>query len=110
MIISGIVMASRPEHLAEVSQAVAAISWAEVHFSDPRGRLVVTIEATDLDQSVDRLKELQELPRVLLAELAQYCIEEEVRDHEAVQARVRGDALPLPAVDPKSRREDPDPR
>jgi len=110
VIISGIVMASRPEHLAELSRAVEAISWAEVHFSDPRGRLVVTIEATDLDQSVDRLKELQELPRVLMAELAQYCIEEEVRDHEAVQARVRGDALPLPPVDPKSRREDPDPR
>jgi nitrate reductase NapAB chaperone NapD len=108
VIISGIVMASRPEHLAEVSQAVEAISWAEVHFSDPKGRLVVTIEATDLDQSVDRLKELQELPRVLMAELAQYCIEEDVRDPETVQAGVTVHALPLPPVDPKSRREDPD--
>lgn len=108
MIISGIVVASRPEHLAEVSQALEAISWAEVHFSDPRGRLVVIIEAADLDQSVDRLKELQELPRVLMAELAQYCIEEEARDHVTVQAGARGDALSLPPVDPKSRREDPD--
>ena len=77
MIISGVVLASRPEHLAEVGQALEAIAWAEVHFSDPRGRLVVTIEAADLDQSADRLKELQEIPRVLMAELAQYCIEEE---------------------------------
>jgi nitrate reductase NapAB chaperone NapD len=77
VIISGIVVASRPEHLAELSQALEAISWADVHFSDPRGRLVVTIEATDLDQSADRLRELQELPRVLMAELAQYCIEED---------------------------------
>jgi nitrate reductase NapAB chaperone NapD len=107
VIISGIVMASRPEHLAQVCQAVEAISWAEVHFSDPSGRLVVTIEAADLDQSVDRLKELQELPRVLMAELAQYCIEEEVRDHETIRAGARGDALPLPPVDPKSLREDP---
>jgi nitrate reductase NapAB chaperone NapD len=77
VIISGVVVASRPEHLAEVGQALDAIAWAEVHFSDPRGRLVVTIEAADLDQSADRLKELQGLPRVLMAELAQYCIEEE---------------------------------
>jgi nitrate reductase NapD len=108
VIISGIVVASRPEHLAEVSQAVEAISWAEVHFSEPRGRLVVTIEAADLDQSADRLKELQELPRVLMAELAQYCVEEEVRDHETVQAGARGDALPVLPVDPKNRREDQD--
>jgi nitrate reductase NapD len=103
VIISGIVIASRPEHLAQVSQAVETISWAEVHFSDPRGRLVVTIEAADLDQSADRLKQLQELPRVLMAELAQYCIEEESRDHESLQDGVRGGAQPLPPVDPKSR-------
>lgn len=108
MIISGIVMASRPEHLAEVCRAVEAISWADVHFSDPRGRLVVTIEAADLDQSADRLKKLQELPQVLMADLAQYCIEEELRDPETVQAGVRGDSLPLPPIDPKGRREDPD--
>jgi nitrate reductase NapD len=103
VIISGIVMACRPEHLAEVSQAMETIPWAEVHFSDPRGRLVVTIEAADLDQSVDRLKQLQALPRVLMAELAQYCIEEELRDQETVGRDARGDALFLPPVDPKSR-------
>ena len=82
MIISGIVLTSRSEHLAELSQAVAAISWAEVHFSDPKGRLVVTIEAGDIDQSVDRLKDLQRLPRVLTADLAQYSIHEEESRHE----------------------------
>jgi nitrate reductase NapD len=96
VIISGIVVASRPEHLAEVSQALEAISWAEVHFSDPRGRLVVMIEAADLDQSVDRLKELQALPRVLMADLAQYCIEEEVRDHESGSPNPGGNHEPDP--------------
>ncbi len=110
MIISGIVIASRPEHLAEVSQAVEAIPWADVHFSDPRGRLVVTIEATDLDQSANRLRELQALPYVLMAEaeLAQYCIEEEVQNHETVQGGARSDAPSLSSADPQSRREDPD--
>jgi nitrate reductase NapD len=99
VIISGIVMASRPEHLAEMSRAVEAISWVDVHFSDPRGRLVVTIEAADLDQSVDRLRELQGLPRVLMAELAQYCIEEEVEEDKAAQAGVRDEATTLPPAD-----------
>jgi nitrate reductase NapAB chaperone NapD len=63
---------------------------------------VVTIEAADLDQSADRLKELQELPRVLMAELAQYCIEEEVEEDETVQTGVRDEAIPRPPADRNS--------
>ena len=96
MIISGIVVASRSEHLACVSQALEAISWAEVHFSDPRGRLVVTIEATDLDQSANRLKQLQALPRVLMAELAQYCIEEDCIEEESGSPNPGGNHEPDP--------------
>ena len=51
------------------------LAWADVHYTDPSGRVVVTIEATDIDESIDRLQELQGLPRVLSAALAQYCIE-----------------------------------
>ena len=47
MTVSGIVVACRPEHLAEMTEAVNAFSWAEVHYTDPKGRLVVTIEADD---------------------------------------------------------------
>jgi len=75
MTISGIVMACRPEDLAATMEAVDRLAWADVHYTDPSGRVVVTIEATDIDESIDRLKELQGLPRVLSAALAQYCIE-----------------------------------
>ena len=102
MIISGIVVASRPEHLAGVKQAVGEIPWADVHFSDPAGRLVVTIEAADLDQSMDRLLELQRLPRVLMAELAQYCIEDEVRERESTGTEAEREAAPPIPVDPDS--------
>jgi nitrate reductase NapAB chaperone NapD len=73
VIISGVVVASRPEHLSEISREVDGLPWAEVHFSDPRGRLVVTLEASDLDESVERMKTLQALPRVLSAALAEFC-------------------------------------
>lgn len=77
MIISGIVVASRPEHQAQVRADVSALPWARTHFSDPSGRLVVTIEAADIDESMARLKELQALPRVVMAELAEYSIEDD---------------------------------
>ena len=73
MIISGVVVASRPEHLSKVSDEVNELPWAEVHFSDPEGRLVVILEARDLDESVDRMKALQALPLVSSAALAEFC-------------------------------------
>ena len=109
MIISGIVMASRPEDLVQVRQAVEAISWADVHFSDTSGRLVVTIEAADLDHSADRLIQLQKLPRVLMAELAQYYIDEQSQQDPTVRASARDDALALDSLGPDSHREDPNP-
>jgi nitrate reductase NapD len=74
MTISGIVMACRPEDLEATAGAIDALAWADVHYTDPSGRLVVTIEAADVDESIERLEQLQSLPRVLMAELAQYCI------------------------------------
>lgn len=73
MIISGIVVATRPEHLSKITEAVDELPWAEVHFSDPVGRLVVTLEAADLDQSMERMKALQGIPHVLSAALAEFC-------------------------------------
>ena len=74
--VSGIVMACRPEHLGEMAEVVNALDWAEVHYTDQDGRLVVTIEASDIDESMNRLKELQGLPRAIMAELAEFVVEE----------------------------------
>lgn len=73
--ISGIVVASRPEHLGIVTEAVEAFAWASVHFSDPAGRLVVTLEADGMDDSIERFEALQKLPNVLSASLAEYRLE-----------------------------------
>jgi len=74
--ISGVVVASRPEHLAAVADAVGALEWADVHYSDPAGRLVVTLEADGVEDSIERLQTLQRLPHVLSAALAEYRLEE----------------------------------
>ena len=77
MNISGIVVACRPEDLAGTTEALDALPWAEVHYTDPRGRLVATIEAADTDESMARLGEIQALPRILMAELAGYYLDED---------------------------------
>jgi nitrate reductase NapD len=76
VIISGIVVASRPENLSETTEAVGAFPWAEVHYTEATGRVVATIEAEDIEQSMDRLRALQEIPSVLSASLAEYCMDE----------------------------------
>ena len=75
MIVSGIVMASREGRLKQLCESVDAIPWAEVHFSDPKGHVIATIEAADVEESVDHLKELQQLPDAVMAELSQFCVE-----------------------------------
>jgi nitrate reductase NapAB chaperone NapD len=81
--VSGIVVACRPEHLAETTAAVNELPWAKVHYTDPKGRLVVVIEADDVDQSMERLQELQGRPRVLMAALAELCTEDGEKRDEA---------------------------
>ncbi len=75
MIISGIVMASRAGRRKELCETLSGIPWVDVHFTDENDRMVVTIEAEDVDESIARLRELQELPDVGMAELSQYYIE-----------------------------------
>jgi nitrate reductase NapD len=75
--ISGVLVASLPEYLDKVILAVDAIPWADVHYSDPDGRLVVTVEGNGVDDSIERLAELQRLPNVLSASLAEYRLEED---------------------------------
>ncbi len=72
MDVSGVVVACRPEHMDALAASLAELPWADLHFTEPVGRMVVTIEADDHHQSMDRLQALQRLPRVLSADLAEY--------------------------------------
>ena len=76
MMISGVLVVAKPEHQSQVRMALEAFPWAEVHHQDPDGRLVITIEADDTDQAVARLREVKELPRVVLAEMVEHHVED----------------------------------
>jgi nitrate reductase NapD len=74
--ISGIVVATQPEGLVEVERVIDALDYADVHYSDPRGRLVVTVEAPGIEASMERVEAIARFPHVLSVSLAQYCVEE----------------------------------
>jgi nitrate reductase NapD len=72
MLISGIVVACVPEHLASVEDAINGLDWAEVHYSDPKGKLVVVIEAADADASGECIGVLQAIPHVTMAAMSEF--------------------------------------
>jgi nitrate reductase NapAB chaperone NapD len=60
-----------------MTRTLDALAGVDVHHADPLGRLVITVEARNVDESMERLKEIQRLPQVLMAEMAEYCFEDE---------------------------------
>jgi nitrate reductase NapAB chaperone NapD len=73
--ISGIVVASRPEDQARVRRELEALDYADIHFSDPRGRLVVTVDAPGIEASMERVAAIGRIPEVLAVSLAEYWME-----------------------------------
>ena len=77
MTISGIVVACRLEHLDQMIERLDTLPWAEVHHRDENGRVVITIEARNTVESAERLRMIQAIPHILMAELAGYYLDEE---------------------------------
>jgi nitrate reductase NapAB chaperone NapD len=77
MTIAGVLVVCRPERLSELRGLLAEFSWAEVHHSDPAGRLVITIETATTQENMERLKAVQRLPPVLFAEMVEHYVEDE---------------------------------
>lgn len=59
------IVQTRPEHLAEVALRVAAVQGAEIHARDPKGKLVVVLEAESQRVLGRRMIEIDQLPHVL---------------------------------------------
>ena len=64
-----------PESRASLIERIEALPWAEVRHTD-EGRMAVVVEAADTEQSMERVRQLQSLPRVLSAELGGYYLDE----------------------------------
>lgn len=70
--IAGLVVHTRPESLERVRVGLARLSGAEVHAADPRGKLVVTLEAASDGVIADLLNTIPEIPGVIACTLAHH--------------------------------------
>jgi nitrate reductase NapD len=68
--ISGIVVKTAPEHLETVMAALEASGLCEIHFHDPGGKIVVTVEGEGEGDDVRKMREIMDLPHVLCVDLA----------------------------------------
>jgi nitrate reductase NapD len=73
--IASILVQARPEQLDEVEAAIIALSGCEIHGRDPRGKLVVVVEALDAGSLGSTLNAIALLPHVYSASLVFHAID-----------------------------------
>jgi len=74
--IAGILVQARPEHLDAVARTIEALSGAQIYTRDPKGKLVVVIEARDVGSIGGTLNSILALPNVLTAALVFHVTDE----------------------------------
>ena len=73
--IASILVQARPERLAEVEAAILALSGCEVHGRDPRGKLVVVVDAPDAGALGATLSTISQLAHVHAASLVFHAVD-----------------------------------
>ena len=67
--IASVLVQARPQHLAAAARAIEALPGTQIYTRDPRGKLVVVIEARDVGAVGATLNAISLLPNVLNATL-----------------------------------------
>ncbi len=93
MNISSVVVRTRPEHLDNVLESLNGSEHCEVHFHDEQGRVVITVEGENVDEEVEKLKLIQNLPDVISAELVYAYSDDELTKAKKYLDKVGG---PIP--------------
>ena len=73
--IASILVQARPERLAEVEAAILILEGCEIYGRDPKGKLVVVVDAPDAGSLGATLNKLALLPDVYSASLVFHAID-----------------------------------
>jgi nitrate reductase NapD len=73
--IASILVQARPERLAGVETAILALAGCEIHGRDPKGKLVVVVDAPDAGMIGSTLNVIALLPDVYSASLVFHAID-----------------------------------
>jgi nitrate reductase NapD len=73
--IASILVQARPERLVEVEAAIVALAGCEIYGRDPKGKLVVVVDAPDAGALGTMLNTIALLPDVYTASLVFHAID-----------------------------------
>src|SRR5262249_2068093 len=73
--IAHILVQARPERMAAAEAAIRAIEGAEIFHRDPRGKIVVVVEATGGEPVGEALTRISLLPDVITASLVYHAVD-----------------------------------
>lgn len=73
--IASILVQARPERLADVAAAIVTLAGCEIHGRDPKGKLVVVVDAPDTGSLGTTLNTIALLPDVYSASLVFHAID-----------------------------------
>jgi periplasmic nitrate reductase NapD len=79
--VCGVLVFAQPEHIKAVQQQLEGEEGVEVHAATENGRLVVTVEKEDQQQTGDMLNRIQTLDHVISASMV-YQYFDQVSDNE----------------------------
>ena len=74
--IASILVQTRPERLAAAARAIEALPGAQIYSRDPKGKLVVVIEAENVGTIGETLNTISAMPDVLTAALVYHATDD----------------------------------
>ncbi len=93
MNISSIVVKTKPEHVQEVRESLDKSGLCEVYLHDDQGRIIVTIEGKDVNEEMNKVKQIHDISHVLSAQLS-YSYSDEEFKNAAQEFKKIEDAVP----------------
>ncbi|PPK60937.1 periplasmic nitrate reductase chaperone NapD [Malaciobacter marinus] len=84
MNISSIVVQTLPKYLDEVVQNLKDCKACEYHIHDELGRIIITIEGKNVEEELENLRVIENIPHVISADMQMAYSEEELNEHMEV--------------------------
>ncbi len=78
--VCGVLVTASPEHLQAVREQLEEESGVEVHATTGEGRMVVTVEKEDQQQTGDMLEKIQTLDHVICASMVYQYFDQEAEN------------------------------
>ncbi|MDP1785078.1 MAG: chaperone NapD [Sulfuricurvum sp.] len=93
MNISSIVVQTNPTYTEEVVELLKNADYCDYHFHDEKGRIIVTIEGSGVEEEITKLVKIQEMAHIISADMS-FAYSEDELNAERDKLEAVGNELP----------------